>query len=304
MTHSVDDLPPASPPTAHPWRARWLALAVVALVALLWLSLAGSLAASRARAYPQPAVAFGISIPGGRAHMGDSLVFTATPRAGRDLTYTWDFGDGQRTTGAPNMTHDYDITGTFIATLIATDPIGQRATTTRSVTVYPDPPQADFTFTVDPSQPLNVTFIPAFNTRASLTFSWDFGDGSSTQTSAATAQHVYTQFSTYTITLTETDSVGQSDTTTQTITLARPATQATFSVVPAAGSTRAFTFDGTASTGSSLSYSWAFGDGIVVQGATAMIEHTYTLPGTYTVTLVVTDAQGGTSIATIALVVS
>src|SRR5690348_8522006 len=133
MIYQDSSTPPAA---THPWHGLGLALAVVALVALLWLSLAGSLAASRTHAYPQPAVAFGISIPGGRAHLNDSLIFTATPRAERDLSYTWDFGDGQRATGVPNVTHSYDATGTFIATLTATDPIGQRAIVTHSVTVY------------------------------------------------------------------------------------------------------------------------------------------------------------------------
>jgi PKD repeat protein len=59
-------------------------------------------------------------------------------------------------------------------------------------------------------------------------------------------------------------------------------------------------FDGSASTAVSgrtiTSYSWTFGDGASVTGATPT--HTYTTAGTYTVRLTVTDNQGETGTAT------
>jgi PKD repeat protein len=293
----------ATPAATHPRRAIWLALAAVALVALLWLSLAGALVTTRAQVYPRPAVTLGVSIPSGRAHVNDPLTFTATPTAGRALTFTWDFGDGLKATGR-GVTHPYAAINTFSVTLTATDPIGQQATATQMVTIYPQPPHAFLAYSADPNSPLNVTFSATFQDNSSLTFAWDFGDGASTQTTAPTVQHNFAQFGTYAVTLTETDSARQSDTITEKLILAPPHTQATFSVVPTAGNTRAFLFDGTASTGYGLSFSWAFGDGVVVQGAQASITHAYTLPGTYTVTLVVTDAQGGASTSTMTLIVT
>lgn len=56
-------------------------------------------------------------------------------------------------------------------------------------------------------------------------------------------------------------------------------------------------FDGRASSdpdpGDSLSYAWTFGDGESGTGAT--VSHTYTAPGSYTATLVVTDSRGAAS---------
>jgi hypothetical protein len=55
------------------------------------------------------------------------------------------------------------------------------------------------------------------------------------------------------------------------------------------------TFDGTASTdsdGSLVSYAWDFGDGSIGSGATA--SHAYSRPGSYTVSLIVTDNAGRT----------
>ena len=63
-------------------------------------------------------------------------------------------------------------------------------------------------------------------------------------------------------------------------------------VSPTTGS--AASFDGACSTdadGDALSYAWSFGDGASASGAQA--SHVYTTPGTYTVTLTVSDGQGG-----------
>jgi hypothetical protein len=58
------------------------------------------------------------------------------------------------------------------------------------------------------------------------------------------------------------------------------------------------TFDGNASTdsdGTIVSYLWSFGDGMTGTGAT--VQHAYTVAGTYSVTLTVTDNDGKSSTA-------
>lgn len=55
-------------------------------------------------------------------------------------------------------------------------------------------------------------------------------------------------------------------------------------------------FNATSSSGSGLFYNWNFGDGS--SGLDSITTHTYTAPGFYTVTLVVTDACGQTDTAT------
>jgi PKD repeat protein len=53
--------------------------------------------------------------------------------------------------------------------------------------------------------------------------------------------------------------------------------------------------------GSITHYAWNYGDGWTGEGATAL--HTYTMPGTYTVTLAVTDDKGDVSHATLSILV-
>jgi prepilin-type N-terminal cleavage/methylation domain-containing protein len=56
------------------------------------------------------------------------------------------------------------------------------------------------------------------------------------------------------------------------------------------------TFDGAASAdadGDAMTYGWNFGDGTTISGGPSSTTHAYTLAGTYTAVLTVTDARGG-----------
>lgn len=129
-----------------------------------------------------------------------------------------------------------------------------------------------------------------------LIYAWDFGDGATG--TGATPTHTYAAADTFTVRLVVTDSRGLSSeaaTTTVTITEApnqAPVADAGGPYSGTAGS--AIAFDGTASSDpdgdTPLTYSWDFGDGATGTGATTA--HTYSSSGTFTVTLVVTDARG------------
>jgi PKD repeat protein len=136
-------------------------------------------------------------------------------------------------------------------------------------------------------------------------YSWDFGDGSSPATGAMVT-HTYAQPGTYQVKLTVTDKEGGAASITHTITVASASGPkppvASFTVSPSAtmvGS--AVSFDGSGSNdpnvgGSIVAYNWSFGDG--TNGSGAKVTHTYTTPGTYTVTLTVLDAEDGTASTT------
>ena len=125
------------------------------------------------------------------------------------------------------------------------------------------------------------------------TWAWDFGDG--TTATGALASHSYAAAGTYTITLTVTDDGGASGTTTQDVTVAPAPNVAPTAAFTWSASELTASFDGTGSTdsdGSVVGYAWAFGDGGTSTEPTPT--HAYAVPGTYEVTLVVTDDEGAT----------
>src|SRR5262249_36083366 len=100
-----------------------------------------------------------------------------------------------------------------------------------------------------------------------------------------------------TVVLTVTDNAGGTGTQSQSVTVTAANQPPTASFTNSCTDLTC-TFNASASTdsdGSIVSYSWFFGDGRTGSGVT--ITHTYTTPGTYGVTLIVTDNVGATGTA-------
>ncbi|MCI4336146.1 MAG: PKD domain-containing protein [Thermoplasmata archaeon] len=127
------------------------------------------------------------------------------------------------------------------------------------------------------------------------TYNWTWGDG--TQSSGGTgAQHTYATAGPYTVTLQVTD-------------VASNKAQANFTIQVVSGLTASIApssalsdvglpidFTGTASGGSGgTSYAWTFGDGTGATGANPI--HAYAVIGNYSVTLSVTDSNGGSAMS-------
>jgi PKD repeat protein len=130
-------------------------------------------------------------------------------------------------------------------------------------------------------------------------YAWTFGDGSSA-TGPRVTSHLYSIAGSITVTLTVTDDCGASGSTSHQLTIVPPPNAppvASFTVTPATGSVPlGVQFDGSASTdpdGSIVSYGWNFGDGATASGP-KVASHVYTITGTFTVTLTVTDDLGAT----------
>ncbi|HZR54325.1 MAG TPA: PKD domain-containing protein [Streptosporangiaceae bacterium] len=149
--------------------------------------------------------------------------------------------------------------------------------------------------------PLSVSFTgSATGGTAPYSYSWNFGDGSSS--TAQNPSHTYSSAGTFTATLTVTDSSSPAKTATATATVTVSAVgnplAATASAVPTSGQIPlGVAFTGTATGGNPpYSYSWNFGDG---SSSTAQNpSHTYSAAGTYTATLTVTDSSSPVKTAT------
>src|SRR5205823_5894341 len=150
--------------------------------------------------------------------------------------------------------------------------------------------------------PLDVSASTAASTAASGTIassSIDFGDGSPA-TAGPNAAHTYIAPRTYTVTATVKDQHGMSANTTQTVTVVNQPPLAALSVTPSSGiapvSVTATTATSSDPDGSIASSIIDFGDGTAVSGPSAT--HTYSTPGTYTVTATVYDNLNASAKAT------
>ncbi len=250
--------------------------------------------------YPQPtATNFAVNA-GNQCLSGNSFAFTtnATVTSGT-VTYNWNFGDGQ-TSVLQNPTHIYAAAGAYLATLVVTTDNGCKDSASNNLTVYPQP--TGVSFTINSTSPCVSGNSFAFNTNATVTsgtvtYSWDFGDGSTSTLQSPT--HTYAVGGTYPIKLVVTTNNGCKDSIVQNVTLHAQPTGVDFSVNANAQclSSNSFGFatNATVSTGS-ITYNWTFGDG----GTSALQNptHAYAAAGTYLVKLVIATDYGCNDSAT------
>ena len=127
------------------------------------------------------------------------------------------------------------------------------------------------------------------------TYAWNFGDN--TTATGRSTSHTYAVSGTYTIRLTVTDNGGASSSVTRVVTVAGNAAPTASFTTTINGLSVAVNGSGSSDPdGTIASYAWTFGDGGTATGATAT--HTYAAPGTYTISLRVTDNAGATGNAT------
>jgi PKD repeat protein len=162
----------------------------------------------------------------------------------------------------------------------------------------PDPLLAVITPTLQSGEvPLNVPFSGANSTGVISTWYWEFGDGTSSTSSAT--NHSYSIPGTYNATLRIEDGSGARSLATTTITALPSPTPPKPPVAVLSSSTAAgnaplpVTFDGASSTTPNppiIKYNWKFGDGSEATGVKA--SHAYSTAGTYHAKLTVTDSLG------------
>jgi PKD repeat protein len=246
-----------------------------------------------------------IPIIGGpnRGTVGDSISFDGSQsiaNTGVIVSYAWDFGDGTSSNGI-TVNHVYDQPGRYRVILTTTNSAGLSASADHDIRIEGQP-----TAIINaPSQGQvgqPITFYgSSSNTNGNdvVSFAWNFGDGA--YANGQTVSHVYAQPGSFVVTLTVTNNRGLSDTATQTIYISQVSQPPTAVIrAPNQGTAgQSITFDGTGSnpgSGQIVSFAWTFGDGTAANGP--VVTHVYAQPGTYTVSLNVTNSSNLSAQAT------
>ncbi len=138
------------------------------------------------------------------AAVNEVITFTANIRAGDNVTYRWDFGDGFSAVGQ-RVTHLYIQTGTYTAKVeVSNSSNTLTATTGVTITDITEPSVVTITgLTVQNTSPaaLNevITFTANITAGTNVSYTWQFGDGGSAV--GQIVNHVYPQAGTYTATV-------------------------------------------------------------------------------------------------------
>ncbi len=235
---------------------------------------------------PKPTAAF-TGTPNNGCNIPHTVTFNNTTTGGSGFTYQWTFGDGATST-QQNPSHTYTTGGTYTVRLIATNSAGCSDTLTRTNYVNINNIVADFSVNrINPCVGQNVRYTS--NSPGAVWWRWDFGDGNTSNFEEPNRS--YSSSGLYTVTLVVRNSNGCYDTITRTDYIdVRPRPITNFTATPTVGCEVPFTVQFNNTTVDGVSYEWEFGDGNTSTAQNP--SHTYTSPGTYTVRLVATGANG------------
>ncbi len=239
--------------------------------------------------------------------VGENLSFSgsaSTDSDGSITNYAWNFGDGATANGV-NASHSYSQPGTYRVTLTVVDNGGTAASSAYTVQIsapIKTPPVANIHGPGGglAGQPLSFSGSGSTDSDGSITgYSWNFGDGATA--TGVNVNHTYSAAGTYQVTLTVTDNDGLTGQASRSVVVDEiieiqlpPSAVLAGPAGGLAGESLAFDAGGSSDPdGSIVSYKWDFGDGSPVETTTLPVfNHSYTTPGTYTVTVTVTDDDG------------
>ena len=154
---------------------------------------------------------------------GENVTFNATDSYdpdGQIVSYFWDFGDGNNSTG--NITtHAYADNGTYAVTLTITDNDGLKDTAQDTISIQNRPPIAQFTesaTTVRTGETIYFNASDSYDPDGHIiNYLWNFGDGNITFVTSPTVTHTYKAFGNYSVILNVTDNDNFHDSSTLTL---------------------------------------------------------------------------------------
>ncbi len=246
---------------------------------------------SRVTVYPKPMPSFSTN-SANQCLSGNAFVFTNTSTImSGTLSYFWDFGDGKYA-ATPIATNSYSNIGAYNVKLRVTSEQGCLDSSTNTVYVWPHP-IASFEVN-DTSQCINNQWFVFTNQstipNGSITYEWNFGDGSSSTLKDPTK--IYKTIGRFLVTLKAISDHGCTHISSSFVTVApKPKTDFTFSPKRSLITDTFVLFSNTSMQG--LHYYWDFGNGH--SNSTfdyTSIRNEYLDTGTFQVMLIGVDDNG------------
>jgi gliding motility-associated-like protein len=209
------------------------------------------------------------------------------------LGYTWNMGDGT-TYSDPQVQHQYSASGSYTVSLTVTDGSGcHEPQESMQELVVEDPPVVEASFQMEtvPGCGTLEVMLQNSSSMGAVDLNWDLGDG--TMLVGEAVAHVFDTPGTYAITLTVSDpascNLTDSYSTSVTVDPIEPIA-ASFELMEEGECGEMQVTCTNTSTGSNVSYLWELGDGTTY--ATTDLVHTFSTPGTYSISLTVTHLNG------------
>jgi PKD repeat protein len=210
-----------------------------------------------------------------------------------DLTYLFDYGDG--TTGT-DQTHYYINPGTYIPSVTVQNGCGNSATYTASPIVVGNVPNySGDTYVYGNPQNICPGGSVSFGTANATSYLWNFGDG--TTSTVRYPQKSYSNLGTYNVSITLLDGCGNDTTLYTQVNVVNdvpinPNIELSDDIPSqiCVGDDFQYNVWGAGQYVSSGTFAWNFGDGNT--SSTKNGSHSYNSPGTYNISLVVTNSCG------------
>ena len=212
--------------------------------------------------------------------------------SGNTTSWQWTFPGGTPSSSTEqNPTVVYNTPGVYDVTLVATSAGGSSTFTQTGFITVLAPPTTNFGASVSGA---TATFTN--NSQNATSYMWNFGDGSTGTT--ANPAHTYLADGTYTVTLTATNNCGSTTFTQQVVIVLPP--DAAFTTSGSQGCAPFTVQFANQSSANATNFAWTFQGGQPASSNDVNPSATWSQPGTYTVTLIASNAAGSdTTSATI-----
>ncbi|MGE5425396.1 MAG: PKD domain-containing protein, partial [Syntrophothermus sp.] len=238
----------------------------------------------------------------------------ATPPFGWITKWIWNWGDGSpddtiNFPNDPNLCHMYSLADTFSVTLTVFDNFGFSDSYTRDIIIMPNP-IANFFFTGScEDQVISFTDASFANGGGNIiSYDWNFGDplsGLNNQSNLQNPIHIFANGGVYQVRLIIENFQGCVDTIIKDVPVRfGPSIEFSYDTACLEQVTTFNACTGITQCDSIAVWSWNFGDGTPLVTDPVATSHLYIAPGTYTVTLTITDIHGCISTKTHTVIVN